>query len=623
MFVRSSILYILICVSVTAASEESDFYYYSSGYKNTLPLSRETLAVRFKREVSLQQKEAVVQSAGNLALFSQREELPVFKLTLLPLSDEAKEENIIQTINTLNTKSEVEAAFPVFHFPDAELILMDEFIVKFAPSVSQAEIEVFNTLHNVEIVRKPEWTERYTLRVKNPKGTDVLTMAKLYYENPISEFAMPNFVRKLKPMSVTPDDTYFSSQWALNNTGQEPPGGTPDADIDAPEGWDISTGSSDIVIAIIDEGVDLTHEDFINKLVGGYDFVEDDNNPSPWGDDAHGTACAGLASAQTNNSIGVAGVAGGCKIMPIRIAYSDPWGWVTSEEWLAGGIEWAAYNGADVLSNSWGGGPDSDTIHNAIINAKNNGRNGIGCVIVFSSGNNHGAVSYPAKYQEVIAVGATDHHDERWDYSNYGTELDVVAPSGLTNLQGNIWTTDITGEAGYNNRDPNIMDYTDKMGGTSAAAPHVAGLAGIILSMNPVLTSDEVQTILESTADDLGDTGWDQYYGWGRINLYYAVVEAGTQAGKQAVILNKVDDVNGPVLPGDYITYTISFENTVRGPNDANFPFGDLTNVRIVDHLPKEVDYINLFDPLTLTTITTTIPIPGILDRFRKKIRIL
>jgi uncharacterized repeat protein (TIGR01451 family) len=611
LFIRLSILCTLILAvnlrSVTGASGDPDFYYYSGGRKNTLPLSKEMLAVRFKHEVSPQQTEAIVQAGAHLVLFSQLKELSAFKLSLLPLSDGITEENVIQTINSLNTRPEIEFANPVFAFSDAELIFTDEFIVKFRPSASEVEIEAFNTLHNVEIVRKPQWTERYTLRVKDPKGTNVLTMANLYYENPITEFAMPNFVRKLKPMSITPDDAYFTNQWALNNTGQDPPGGTPDADIDAPEGWDISTGSSDIVIAIIDEGVDTTHEDLVSNLVDGYDFVEYDNDPTPWGDDAHGTACAGLAAAETDNEKGISGVSWNCRIMPIRVAYGVGDHWFTTDDQLASGIEWASDNGADVLSNSWGGGPDSDTIHNAIIDAKNNGRGGKGCVLVFASGNNNGPVSYPAKYPEVIAVGATDEDDIRWSVlidwgSNYGNELDVVAPSAWGSGEGVIfWTMDITGSRGYNPGSTSEGDaagnYTKWFGGTSAATPQVAGLAGLILSMNPDLTSDEVQSIVESTADDLGDTGWDQYYGWGRINLYYAVIEAGTQAGKQTVIMNKADDVNGPVSPGDYITYTISLENTVRGPNDANFPFGDLTNVTIVDHLPDEVYYNNPFDP--------------------------
>jgi len=596
LFVRLSIVYSVLFVTnvKTACGAVSDSYYYSSGRKNMLPLSKKMVAVRFKPEVTSERQRAIAESQGTLPSFSERKELPVFKITLLSLRQVATEETIIQTIDSLNANEDVEFANPVFDFPDAELTLTDEFIVKFTPSVTKEEIEAFNRLNGVETARKEKWAEWYVLRVKDPRNMNALKMANLYYESPITIYSVPNFVRRLEPMSVTPNDTYFQQQWALHNGGQIPPGGTQDADIDAPEGWEISTGSPDIVIAIIDEGVDITHEDLVNKLVAGYDFVENDNDPSPWNNDAHGTACAGLAAGQTNNTIGVAGVAWGCKIMPIRIAYGYGGGWWYYDTWIAGGIQWAADNRADVLSNSWGGGSPSDAITEAVQYAKNYGRGGKGCVVVFAAGNSGSYVAYPAWLDEVIAVGATDHDDERWDYSNFGSELDVVAPSGLTNLQGNIWTTDITGSAGYNNRNPDILDYTDKMGGTSAAAPQVAGLAALILSVNPDLTSDEVQFFIESTADDKGTTGWDQYYGWGRINVYKALIEA----AKNEQILRKVDDVNDgdSVLPDEEITYTIHYANPVTDENDPNY-IGTLTGVTIVDYLPQELDPNNPFDP--------------------------
>jgi hypothetical protein len=349
-FVHLSIFCYIVSLAIfepaIAFSQEPDFYYYSDGRKIALPLSKEMLAVRFKPQVTLDKQQATVESQGNLLSFSERKDIDVLKITLLPLRQGITEETVIQTIDSLNDNEDIEFASLVFDFPDAELILTDEFIVKFDLNISETEIESFNALNNIDVVRKEKWADWYVLRVKNPKNTNALKMANLYYENPITEFAVPNFIRILKPMSVTPNDTYFPDQWCLNNTGQS--GGTPHSDIDAPEGWEISTGSSDIVIAVIDTGVDLTHQDLVNKFVGGWDFVgypPGDNDPTPgnYAEDAHGTACAGLAAAQTNNTIGVSGVAWGCKIMPIRVAYNDLEGlWVTTNDWLAGSIEWAA-----------------------------------------------------------------------------------------------------------------------------------------------------------------------------------------------------------------------------------------------------------------------------------------
>jgi len=249
----------------SGADSDVDFCYYSGGRKNILPLSKEMLAVRFKQGVSFEQQKTIVESEEKLAAFSERKEVSAFKLVILPLRAQLTEQDVVQTINNLNTRAEVEAAFPVFHFPDAELILTDEFIVEFNPSVSENEIKAFNALNNVEVVRKPQWTNRYTLRVKDSTNMNALKMANLYYESLITKFAMPNFVRRLEPMSVTPNDTYFPNQWALDNTGQIPPGGTPNADIDAPEAWDIVTDSN-VIVAVIDTGVDYTHEDLAANM---------------------------------------------------------------------------------------------------------------------------------------------------------------------------------------------------------------------------------------------------------------------------------------------------------------------------------------------------------------------
>jgi|GEM_PF-2046738 len=532
---------------VTAPSADPNFYYYSGGRKNALALSQNRLAVRFKKGIDLETQDTIMRSEENLMAFVEREESPTFRLTFVPLRENMTEADVIQTLNRLNSKPEVEVACAIFEFPDAEAILTDEFNVRFAPEVSQDEIDAFNLLHDVEIASKPEWTELYTLRVKDPTNMNTLETANRYYESKLTLFSLPNFVgRSEKAVAISPNDTYFEEQWPLDNTGfnsGETPG-TLDADIDAPEGWSTSTGNSDIVIAIIDTGVDLTHEDLENKLVDGYDSLVPDNDPSPGDptneDNAHGTACAGLAAAETNNNeIGIAGVAWGCKIMPIRVLSKEGTQWIYSNASFANGITWAANKGADVLSNSWMNPfGDNDDVHNAIIDAKNNGRGGKGCVILFCSHNHGGSVVYPAKYPEVIAVGATDHNDERWDIgpgdgSNFGPELDVVAPTGWLGQGVIMWSTDISGEGGYNPGDPDEGDddgdYYKWFGGTSAATPEVAGLAGLILSVNPDLTADEVQFIIESTADDVDESGgWDEEYGWGRINNERALLEAGS-----------------------------------------------------------------------------------------------
>jgi hypothetical protein len=187
---------------------------------------------------------------------------------------------------------------------------------------------------------------------------------------------------------------------------------------------------------------------------------------------------------------------------------------------VATAFRWAAAHGADVLSNSWIENIPLPIVHSAIVDVTKPGgigRDGKGCIGLFASGNESGAVLWPARYAEVIAVGATDKTDRVWSYSGHGRELDIVAPSG------DIWTTDLVGLAGWNNSDPKILDYINGFGGTSAATPIAAGVATLILSVEPNLTNDEVRHFLERSAKDLGDPGRDDYYGWGRVDARAAL----------------------------------------------------------------------------------------------------
>lgn len=248
-----------------------------------------------------------------------------------------------------------------------------------------------------------------------PKGSDVQKIAQEYRGDPNVEYVHPNHISRLL---TTPNDVKFNDQWALHNTGQT--GGTADADIDAPEAWDVHTGSSSVVVAVIDTGVDWNHPDLAaniwtnsgevqgngvdddgNGLIDdyrGWDFSDADNDPMDY--DGHGTHVSGIIGAVTNNSTGVAGVCWTCKIMPVKMfpnAYDDV---------AANSIKYAVDEGAKVLSNSWGGGQQSQLIEDAINYAV-----ALGAVVVFAAGNDDSsspAVGYPASFEPVIAVAATD-----------------------------------------------------------------------------------------------------------------------------------------------------------------------------------------------------------------------
>ena len=367
----------------------------------------------------------------------------------------------------------------------------DEILVKFKPDTPEEKIKEINAKHGTkEIERVPRIGVH---RLQIPAGVTPEEIVKQYQGEVDVEYAEQNYIAHAL---IIPNDPDFSKQWGLDNIGQT--GGTPDADIDAPEAWDIQTGKSSVVIAIIDTGCDQDHPDLAGKFTAGHDFVNDDSDPQD--DHGHGTYCAGIASAVTNNGIGVAGVSWYSQIMPVKVLDSGGSG---SYSDVAAGIIYAADNGADVISMSLGGSSSSDTLEDAMEYAYNSG-----VVIACATGNDNGPVSYPAAYDEYcLGVAATDHNDQRASFSNYGPQVDVAAPG--VNVYSASW------------------DNTYKTAsGTSASTPFVSGLAALLLARDATLTPDEVKEQIKSTCDDVNSAtypGEDVYLGAGRINAYNAL----------------------------------------------------------------------------------------------------
>jgi len=368
------------------------------------------------------------------------------------------------------------------------------------------------------------------------------------------------------------NDQYDHLQWSLNNNEQL--WGVEGVDITAVDAWGITYGSDAITIAIVDSGVDLSHPDLAAKLVTGYDATGNGSGGGPGTPPVgHGTGCAGIAAAITNNSEGVAGVAREAQIMPVRIAVGE----TLLSSWEADGINWAVANGADVLSNSWGGGAPATIVTNAIANAKSNGRSGKGSIVVFATGNdNVDSVSYPANLSTTLAVGALSPCDQRkaptscdgenWWGSNFGSDLDIMAP-GV-----HMYTTDIGGSSGY---DPGAYFYN--FNGTSSATPVVSGVAALVLGLNPDLTASQVENILTSTAHDLGAPGWDSRTGWGRVNAYEALLAtpppAGVDLEATSVYFRDQPSGGGSVVPNPtvgqqvypHVEFAISASSSITG----------------------------------------------------------
>ncbi|MHC4309328.1 MAG: S8 family serine peptidase [Planctomycetota bacterium] len=379
--------------------------------------------------------------------------------------------------------------------------------------------------------RIPELDRIYKLRIKLEAGQSIQAAVAAYDNNPDVEYAELNYIFSI---DETPDDPLYPLQWCLNNTGQmypesgkyKTPPGIPDCDIDAPEAWDICTGSPEIIVAVVDTGVDYRHRDLddnmwinIGEIAGngvdddgngyvddiyGYDFSNNDGDP--YDDNGHGTHCAGTIAAEGDNGLDIAGVCWNARIMALKFLGSDGTGS------LSGAINtfyYAVENGADVTSNSWSGRAYSSAMKEAIDYAHSQG-----VIMVASAGNNYfTSPKFPAYYEHVISVAATNSDDEKALFSNYGNWVDIAAPG-----------VDILSLRAEDTSRGTVHDkYTTVMSGTSMACPHVAGACALLLSANPLLTSDEVYDILIGTVDPISP---GICIADGRLNLYSAIATA-------------------------------------------------------------------------------------------------
>jgi len=336
------------------------------------------------------------------------------------------------------------------------------------------------------------------------KSIDIISLQK-ELEN-IDEIELVEFNYR-KSINIIPNDSNYSSQWAHNNTGQAGGNaGTPGCDIGSEEAWDVTTGNDNVVIAILDTGVN-NHSEFSGRLLQGYDFIGNDTTPSDG--NGHGTACAGISAAKGNNGVGVAGICWDCLILPVKIMSDDGFGEDTE---IADGVVWSSDNDADIISMSLGGGAYVSYFDNAINYAVDNG------TIVFAASGNDDAssISYPSAYENCVSIGALSPCNERKTYnscdgenfwgSNYGNGLDFVAPGVL------IHTTSSSG------------GYTSNFNGTSSACPHAAGIAGLILSVDQGLSPEGIKTIMQLSSVDIGLDGYDLETGHGRLNAFNALV---------------------------------------------------------------------------------------------------
>ena len=536
---RFKFLLFIFMWAMMAMAQNNDYSYIFQDETVYLNLSGDALSVRFNEPLSDARAQSVLQTVLGYRL-KKAEHLYENNSRLVYLNSRYDPEKYNAILNRLRTLPEVLQVAPVFQRGHFLSVVTDQFLVRFEAGISRNEIDALNSRAGVAYVRKIAM-DTYLFSAPKSSAMDALDAARLYHNMPRVKWAQPNFVYPHNEI-LNSDDPYYSQQWAHQNSGQAVANGLSvddglptsvkgftDADMDVDEAWNILAQKGllpgdKIIIGIIDSGIELTHPDLMANIADpGKDFTSDNQND---GNDiqGHGTAVAGVIAAIADNGIGVAGIANRAQLLPVKI--NSTWGGASDAD-IASAIDYAWQFGCDVLSNSWSGTEPSQVIIDAIQRAKTKGRNGLGCVVVFSSGNEgHGTVSFPAYLSDVIAVGASNMFDEKKnqgsrDYNrkwggNYGADLDLVAPTL-------VYTTDLVGKNGFN-----PADYDDSFSGTSASCPHVSATAALVLGVDPSLSSDEVQNILQRSADKIDrymiDTkGWNKHVGYGRVNARNAV----------------------------------------------------------------------------------------------------
>lgn len=479
-----------------------------------------------------------------------------------------------------------------------------------------SEFKLLNKSINPTIKKLKTDKKNELYKITFPKNISMDSILSVYEKSGKYEFIEQDHIGYGSGVQVSPNDNYFALQYSLRNDGSFNTNfmsemnivSTPGADINIEGLWDYSTGDQELIVAVIDTGMRTTHEDLEgrfwinnNEIVGnnidddgngfiddvyGWDFINDDNDPTD--DHGHGTNVGSIALASGNNLLGISGVNWNSKIMALKSLDENNSG---SYSAMIESIYYAVDNGAKVINFSIGGNNYSESLRDAVNYCYDNNVIFVACMMNYDNE----TIYYPAGFDNVIAVGATDPRDHRaspfnWTFddgsssgSNFGNHIDLVAP-GLQ-IAGASFSSD------------NGYSYWS---GTSQATPLVAGVASLLLSVNPNLTVNDVKNYLTNNADDqVGELnedtlGWDKYYGHGRLNA--------TKAINQVLANDKHDSFQVSIQPNpadDFFTLNYSFEVSTQ--------IFDLRGVLIKTTKDKKIDISNFKSGIYLVMLTNSL----------------
>ncbi len=396
-------------------------------------------------------------------------------------------------------------------------VVKGEVLARFRKDITKEEIERFHKEKGTQVLKSYEKISVHRLKI--PETETVWEFVERHSTDFKHAYIEPVFLASQQAVMV--NDPSFRFQWAI-----------PKIEVD--KAWEVNIGSPDIVVAVIDTGIDISHTDLKNNVISGVDIVN--GNSASMDDNGHGTYVSGIIAAEANNSIGIAGISWKSRLMPVKVLTASGEG---SYSDLIEGIIYAADHGARILNLSLGGYSYSQFLGDAIQYAHSSR-----AVIVAAGGNeNTDEQLYPAAYSNVIGVSATDPFDQRWPSSNHGTYISLSAPGvGVLSTQ----------------RENSYGEAT----GTSVSAAQVSGVAALILSKNPDFSNTQVENILYQTADDLGDKGWDGYHGFGCVNALKAVEMSGVEVHDVAIAGIKISPATFKAGEATKIIVTVENQGT-------------------------------------------------------------
>jgi len=491
----------LIIISIIAISSFDGFsqtdsnerYYYYNGEKRIVEVNKNKLIVYFEEDLefesNLSKNYGAIRNIRNIESINGK--YMVAKEIAVNRTEDYEKE-----LAYLKNEEKVKVVEIVLG-DSITIPVSNHFYVKLNDLKDTTLLHTFANNTKTKILRPVLYSDNwYVLEVDKNSVADCIGVSNIFFESNSFEKIDPGFIFNFSHNCVT--DNSYDQQWSIDNTG---------IDINACGAWSHTAGSEDIILAVIDMGIDNDHDEFVNtEFTISYDA---DNRVSPAGlYDDHGNHVCGIISSN-HNQYEIAGVAPGLSVMEISHSLMVD---NTISEDLAAGINWAVKNGADILNNSWGdqGGEyygefQSTLLEDAIDNAIDSGRNGLGCVVAFTAGNHSPAMNYPAIYRaEILTVGAINSTGLRRNTSGFGHFLDVVAPGGgiLSTIRNNQY---------------------DTWNGTSMACPHVSGVAGLVLSVRPCLSHKDVVDIIELTAQKVGGYNYQvqDYQGYPKPNGTY------------------------------------------------------------------------------------------------------